>query len=528
MKRFVQLFHELDSTTSSNKKVDALVSYLHEVSSDDKIWTIALFTGRHPRRAVKTAQLRHWAATMANLPDWLFAECHAIVGDLSETIAAVLPDYDNPTNETLAWWMQKIQSLHQQTPDEQQQFITGVWQQMSKEERFVFNKLTSGTFRVGVSANLLIRALSKYTQKTEAVLAHRLMGNWQPTEITFEQLILEIRAEDDISKPYPFYLAYGLDHEVTTLGNALDWQVEYKWDGIRCQLIKRNGQFFLWSRGEELITTRFPEFEQILSHIPDGTVIDGELVSANDAGVLPFHLLQKRIGRKVVSDKIKKEVPVSIIAYDVLEWEENDIRSMPLTGRYEILSDLVNRIQSPLLRLSAPITCYDWETVAATRQQARAVNAEGIMLKHKSSSYQTGRKRGEWWKWKLDPFSIDAVMIYAMSGSGRRANLYTDYTFAVWKNNELVPFAKAYSGLTDVEIQELDRWIKQNTIEKFGPVRSVHPVMVFELGFEGINYSSRHKSGVAVRFPRILRWRKDKVPQEADSLETLCALISNE
>lgn len=528
MKRFVQLFHELDTTTSANKKVDALVAYLSEVNPTDQLWTIALFTGRNPKRAVKTNQLRQWAASMANLPDWLFAECHAIVGDLSETIASVLPDYPNPIDEPLTWWMEKIQSLHQLTPDEQQQFITGVWQQMNKEERFVFNKLTSGTFRVGVSANLLIRALAKYTQKPEPLLAHRLMGNWRPEETTFERLILESHADDDISKPYPFYLAYGIDQEISALGNATDWQIEYKWDGIRSQLIKRNGQFFLWSRGEELITARFPEFEQLLLHVPDGTVLDGELVCANHEGVLPFHLLQKRIGRKVVSEKIKKEVPVAIIVYDILEWQHNDIRALPLVQRNEILSNLTQQINSPLLRLSSPIQCSDWDKVADVRQQAREVQAEGIMLKHKQSTYQTGRKRGEWWKWKLDPYSIDAVMIYAMSGSGRRANLYTDYTFAVWKNNDLVPFAKAYSGLTDVEIQELDRWIKQNTLEKFGPVRSVKAEMVFELGFEGINYSSRHKSGVAVRFPRILRWRKDKKPQDADSLETLCALISTE
>jgi DNA ligase-1 len=421
--------------------------------------------------------------------------------------------------------MKKIQTLHQLPQSEQEQFIIGVWQQMSKEERFVFNKLTSGTFRVGVSSNLLIRALSKYTQQPESLLAHRLMGNWKPEETTFERLILESHADDDISKPYPFYLAYGIDEEISTLGNAADWQIEYKWDGIRSQLIKRKGQFFLWSRGEELITARFPEFEQLLSQIPDGTVIDGELVAANSNGILPFHLLQKRIGRKVVSEKIKKEVPVAIIAYDMIEWQHKDIRKMPLAERSGLLAQLTLSVQSPLLRMSTPIECSDWSAVATARQQARAVQAEGIMLKRKDSSYQTGRKRGEWWKWKLDPYSVDAVMVYAMSGSGRRANLYTDYTFAVWKGDELVPFAKAYSGLTDKEIQELDKWIKQNTIDKFGPVRSVKAEMVFELGFEGINYSTRHKSGIAVRFPRILRWRKDKKAQDADSLETLCKLI---
>jgi DNA ligase-1 len=528
MKQFVALFHELDASTSTNHKVDALCHYFSEATDEDKLWTIALFTGRHPKRAIKSAQLRSWAAEAAGLPLWLFEECYHSVGDLSETIASVLPNGVGYEETTLAGWIAYIQSMHQLPDEEKKQYILTTWSHFNKDERFVFNKLTSGSFRVGVSQKLLVKALSKSTGIKENLLTHRIMGNWQPDATTYTQLILEKSEVDDISKPYPFYLAYALDQSLEDLGDVNDWLCEYKWDGIRCQLIKRNGQIFLWSRGEELITDRFPELANMASHIEDGTVLDAELVAMKDHKPMPFIQLQTRIGRKKITPQLQANVPVCLIAYDILEHQGIDLRQESMHVRRKLLVDKVRQINHSNLKLSIELCFHSWNDLDKLRAESRSQMAEGVMLKRKTSSYQSGRKRGDWWKWKVDPLTADAIMIYAMSGSGRRANLYSDYTFAVWDDNQkLVPFAKAYSGLTDAEIAELDNWIKRNTIEKFGPVRSVQPHMVFELGFEGINFSSRHKSGIAVRFPRILRWRRDKPANEADTLKQLKALIQN-
>lgn len=526
MKTFVNLFQALDRTTRINDKIDALVDYLKIVNDEDKLWTIALFTDRQPKRAIKSTQLRAWAAEAAGIPLWLLEESWHTVGDLSETIASVLPNYISQEENTLSYWIQYIRNMYGLSDEEKQIRIMQAWKSFSKEERFVFNKLTSGNFRVGVSQKILVKAIAKSSGITENIITHRLMGNWHPDTISFSDLITRGNENDDVSKPYPFYLAYALEKKLSELGELSDWQAEYKWDGIRCQLIKRNGQLYIWSRGEELITSSFPEFNTLLDTLSEGTVLDGELLAFKDEKPLPFQELQKRITRKKVSAKIMESIPVAILAYDLLEFQQIDIRIKPLYERRQLLEQIVEDTQSPLLRLSEKINVSTWKALEEIQFASREQMAEGIMLKQVQSPYLAGRKKGDWWKWKVNPFTADAVLLYAQSGSGRRANLYTDYTFAVWnENGQLVPFAKAYSGLTDAEIVEVDAWIRKNTIEKFGPVRSVHPTLVFEIGFEGINHSPRHKSGIAVRFPRILRWRKDKPASEADQIDTLRALM---
>ncbi|HEY9534064.1 MAG TPA: ATP-dependent DNA ligase, partial [Mucilaginibacter sp.] len=394
------------------------------------------------------------------------------------------------------------------------------------------------SFRVGVSQNLVIKALADITGLDAATLTHRIMGNWMPETYTYEQLIREQGAADDISRPYPFFLAYPIqetsekqksaDDLKSALGDAAGWQAEWKWDGIRAQLIKRDGKIFIWSRGEDLATEKFPELHPFLNDLPDGTVLDGEILSFQDGRPMPFNVLQTRIGRKNLNKKILEESPVALIAYDCLEHAGNDIRNKTQSERREILEQLQSITKYPeTFNISALINFNSWSQLATIREQSRAMIAEGIMLKRKSAAYQVGRKRGDWWKWKIDPLSVDAVMIYAQKGHGRRADLYTDYTFAVWDGDKLVPFAKAYSGLTDAEINKVDYFVKRNTLEKFGPVRTVKPELVFEIGFEGINRSARHKSGIALRFPRILRWRHDKPKEEADTLDNLKALLGD-
>lgn len=526
MKDFVQLFQQIDATAKTNEKVSALEAFFNQASDEDKLWAIAIFSGRNPKRIVKTTQLKQWAAEAAGIPYWLFEECYHIVGDLSETISSVLPDYASTSSFTLAQWIKQMQQQEQVDEEVKKRWILAAWQQFTKEERFVFNKLTSGAFRMGVSTKLMVKALSKHSGLHENKIAHRLMGSWNPYSITYQELLFNEDGTEELSKPYPFYLAYAVEGEVHELGDISNWQAEYKWDGIRCQFIQRKQQTFIWSRGEDLITEKFPELVAIGNRLKHDAVIDGELIGYKENAVLNFNHLQTRIGRKNVTAKILQEVPAVIFAYDLLELDGEDLRTKPLMERRALLTQLVEEANVPQLKLSPVIEAKSWEELIDTRSLAREVNSEGLMLKQQQSVYEVGRKKGSWYKWKLDPMSVDAVMIYAMRGSGRRANMFTDYTFAVWNEaGELVPFAKAYSGLTDKEMREVDSWIKLHTIDKFGPVRSVTPELVFEIGFEGINYSTRHKSGIAIRFPRILRWRHDKKKEEADTLENLRKLI---
>ena len=527
MKAFAQLIKDLDSTNSTNRKVGFLSAYFKETEDRDKLWTIALLSHKRPKRPVSTARLREWASEIARIPLWLFEESYHIVGDLAETIALVVPRGKKTGNKPLHGYMSDLIALKGKPEEEQREYLISVWQEFDHYERFAFTKLLTGGFRIGISQKLMTRALALATGQDEDVLAYKLMGNWTPENTTFEKLIYTGDQEAEKSKPYPFYLAYPLESTPETLGDPKQWYAEYKWDGIRAQLICRSGTLFIWSRGEELITDRFPELEQLATLLPEGTVIDGELLVKRAHQPGSFNELQKRLGRKTVSRKLLEEFPVFLMAYDLLEWQGNDIRGRVMKERRQLLetmfrgkTDFLN-----LLELSPVLNFQSWQQLAELRQNAREAQGEGLMLKSREASYKVGRKKGDWWKWKVDPLTIDAVLTYAMRGHGRRTNLFTDYTFALWNDGELVTFAKAYSGLSDAEFREIDRFVKKNTIDRFGPVRQVIPEMVFEIAFEGIATSNRHKSGVAVRFPRILRWRRDKKPEEANTLDDLKAFL---
>lgn len=523
MKHFTQLFTELDQTTKTRGKIKALVEYFEKAADQDKLWAVALLSHRRPKRTVNASYLAQWANELSKLPAWLFDESYHIVGDLAETITLVLPSEYEPSDFSLTYWMDFIKELESREVEDKKHQIIWAWQRLNESERFVFNKLLTGSFRIGVSQQLMVKALAKYANVKESTVAHRLMGNWSPDINVFEELVYTTD-EADISRPYPFYLAYALDSPVADLGNPSEWIAERKWDGIRGQVIVRKGQLFVWSRGEELVTDKYPEYQVMLNLLPDGTAIDGEIMPFKNDQPMTFNHLQTRIGRKTLSQKLLTDVPVAFIAYDLLEWNGEDVRQWPLAERRKKLEEICS-VNSKVLRLSPEVAFDSWEQLAAERDKSRDFLSEGIMLKRRDSIYRNGRRRGDWWKWKIDPFSVDAVLIYAMRGHGRRANLYTDYTFAVWDGDQLVPFTKAYSGLTDDEIREVDRWVKSNTVDRFGPVRSVKPELVFEIHFEGINRSTRHKSGIALRFPRMSRWRKDKKPEEANTISDLNALL---
>ncbi|QNL50845.1 ATP-dependent DNA ligase [Olivibacter sp. SDN3] len=526
MIHFNELFQNIDKTTSTNKKVEALVNYFRSAPIDDVLWSIYLLIGKSSGRVIKTAIMRQAAIHLSRIPAWLFEESYHIVGDLAETIALSLPPPIIEKAYTLSETMRFLSNMPTLPDEEKEKAISERWMETAPEERFIFNKLITGNFRVGVSKQLVIKALAITYSKPTNELTHRLMGNWHPNSVTLAHLLLNERAEERSYEPYPFFLAYPLDQEPAKLGDVQDWFIERKYDGIRGQIIVRNQEIYIWSRGEDLLTDKFPEFHPLKRWLPNGTVIDGEILPSKNQQILPFSLLQTRIGRKKLSKKILDDAPLIMICYDLLEHDGQDTRRLPMLKRRTMLQRLLKNMPTPSpLQLSPIVHCQSWEEVKKERLQSRAYFCEGLMLKRKDSIYETGRRRGSWWKWKIDPYTIDGVLIYAQRGHGRRANLYTDYTFAVWDGDALVPFAKAYSGLTDKEIQAVDTWVKRHTIDKFGPVRSVTASLVFELAFEGISASPRHKSGIALRFPRILRWRKDKTAQEANTKADLLALL---
>ncbi|MEJ7737471.1 MAG: ATP-dependent DNA ligase [Chitinophagaceae bacterium] len=532
MALFADLVTDISSSTKTNDKLDALANYFILASEKDRVWVIALFSGRRPKRTVNSTQLLTYCIEITGLPSWLFAESYHTVGDLAETIALLLPDAPEPDTDSeprdqysLSYYLEKFIEIEKEDESVRKQFILSSWQHMNQNQQFVFNKLITGGFRIGVSQKMMVNALAKTVRLEPSVIAHRISGNWDPVTTSFTDLLSEDSISVDHSKPYPFYLAYAFEEDLHALGDAADWQAEWKWDGIRGQLIKRNHELFVWSRGEELMTDKFPEYHALKELLPNGLVIDGEIIPSVNGKPLPFALLQTRIGRKNITRKQLQEAPISFFAYDLLEYDGEDWRTRSMAERRARLEQIIRSFNHFSIILSPVIEFSTWDDLTAIRAKARDMNSEGLMLKRKSSIYQVGRKRGDWWKWKIDALTIDAVMIYAQKGSGRRSNLYTDYTFAVKDGEKLVAFTKAYSGLTDKEFGQVDAFVKRNSIEKFGPVRTVKPELVFEIAFEGIAASNRHKSGVALRFPRISRWRKDKKADEINTIEDLKKML---
>ena len=562
MKHFAALFTELDSTTSTNAKVQALQRYFAQAPAKDAAWAVYFLSGGKPRQVVKTAKLRALACEMAGIDDWLFDECYQAVGDLAETIAYVLPLDFEPTDVGLAEWIEnRLLPLRGLADEEVALQVKAYWRELDSRGRFLLIKLVGGGFRVGVSKLLVQRALAAHSGIDAKRIAQRMMGYADakvlPSIQKFEALVAQpvegVLDLMDAGQPYPFFLAHQLDatleHLDSKLGAVANWQVEWKYDGIRGQIVKRAGQVWVWSRGEELVTERFPEIVALAQGLPDGTVLDGEIMVWSGTAPAAFAVLQQRIGRKTLGKKILQDAPVTFMAYDLLELGGQDIRMQPQSQRR---AQLEQQLSATRFKLSPIEQLASWAEFAVLREQSRARGVEGFMLKRVDAAYGTGRTKadGLWWKWKIEPMTIDCVLIYAQAGHGRRASLYTDYTFAVWSRPplnadeaqavvqaiekrepardgalQLVAFAKAYSGLTDAEFKQIDSVIRKTTLEKFGPVRSVKPTLVFELGFEGINASPRHKSGIAVRFPRMLRIRTDKPLHEANTLQDLKLLL---
>ncbi len=566
MRRFTALYGELDQTTRTSEKVAALERYFSEVPDADAAWALQFLSGRSMPRAVPTKSLWEWTAAATSLPPWLIEECRSSVGDTAETIALLLPDSAaSPTLPLAEMITQRLLPLKILPDQGRRELLIRTWSELDQNERYVWNKIITGNFRIGVARTLVIRALAHLAKVEPPVMAHRIMGAWKPTAEDFRRLMSDEADGKEVAKPYPFFLASPLEFKVgrgeslEKLGALSEWLAEWKWDGIRAQIIRRGGETLVWSRGDEMISEAFPELVEAGESLEEGTILDGEILAWRGDGPLPFAKLQRRLGRKQVSSRTRAEFPIAFVAYDLLESGGSDLRPQPLDDRRQKLEVLiaaaderirrrfsqrkVEESETPMLlgfelpnpaadhvsplRVSPTVVASSWAELQELHVGSRARGVEGLMLKRRDSAYGTGRQRGDWWKWKIDPYVIDAVLILAQRGSGRRANLYTDYTFGVWDHGKLVPVAKAYSGLTDAEILEVDGFVRHHSTEKFGPVRIVKPELVFELAFEGIQKSTRHKAGVAVRFPRMNRWRRDKKPDDADTLENLRALAEN-
>ncbi|MEQ8821329.1 MAG: ATP-dependent DNA ligase [Sumerlaeia bacterium] len=539
MRLFTRLYTELDETNRTTEKVAALERYFRAAEPEDAAWALWFLTGNRLPRGVNSRVLREWVAEDSGLPLWLMEECYGAVGDLAETAALLTPEphpegSDLPLHRVAT---ERIRPLKTMEEADRRALLRRTWAEMNTRQRFVWHKLILGGFRVGVAKTLVVRALANVAGFEPAIMAHRVAGKWQPTAEDYCRIVAcdDVAIAADPAQPYPFYLAYPLEDEVRkrgslgeALGDLAEWQVEWKWDGIRAQLIRRAGQTILWSRGEELITERFPEIAEAARALPDGTVLDGEVLGWREGMPMPFGDLQKRITRKTAGPKIRRDVPVAFMAYDLMESEGEDRRGEPMTERRRRLEAVLAPLTAELPIFPSPVVeAESWEALRALREESRERRVEGFMLKRRDSPYRVGRAKGDWWKWKVEPYTADCVMIYAQRGHGRRASLYTDYTFGVWTDEgELVPVMKAYSGLTDQEIREVDRWIRQNTLESHGPVRIVKPERVMELAFEGLQESKRHKSGIATRFPRIVRLRDDKTAEEADTLASLQSLLA--
>lgn len=533
MQRFTRLFFDLDATNATGEKRSLLETYFRHVPPRDGAWALALLAGHRPRGATSTRVLRDLAIEHSHIPAWLFDESYAAVGDLSETIALLLPEHAEPSDEPLHVTIEsRVLPLITSTEQQRRRIIERAWAEFDADQRFVYHKLIRGGFRLGVQKRLLTRALAAAAEVPQDVMARRLTGAIEPSETWFRQIMSQVSGADESSRPYPFYLAHQLDHDPPTLGDVDQWQAEWKWDGIRAQLLLRN-EAAIWSRGEELITHVFPELAQAGATLDINAVLDGEILLWQDDRALSFNALQKRLNRKVAPQPslFDRQRPV-FLAFDILEHEGEDLRTRPMHARRALLESLLPADRGAAIRPSPTIQTDSWQALTHLRARARDThNAEGVILKHRDSIYADGRTKPDagWWKWKLDPRTVDAVLIYSQPGSGKRASLYTDHTFGLWTDDSptrtLVPFAKAYSGLDADEIERLDRWIRTHTINKRGPFRAVQPAQVFEIAFEGVQESDRHKSGLAVRFPRIAKWRTDKKPDEADTLKTLRALL---
>jgi len=518
MRLFGQLLQACLQEPKTLQKISLLSDYFNEESPENMPMALHFLMGENMGRFCSGRQLREWAAQLLGLPDWLVDESYEALGDNSETISLLFPNKPSSLAHDLKAVCERIQQLKSEPIDVKKDWIIDVWSKSSRDDIYTFNKLLGGGIRIGASKKNVLKALSRTVHLDVDILEQRLLGTWEPTKIAYDALV----NPDDIAGkgtcPYPFFLASPIQDVDATLMPFSDWQIEPKWDGIRAQLVHRQEGTQLWSRGNDLISDQFPDILDSASELPYG-VYDGEVLAWGADGPQPFADLQKRLNRKKVTRQLLASIPCIMMLYDCLEFEGVDVREQALHERCKKIRDL-----RPPFYTSNPLTLNGVSALNDYVKNARNNRVEGVIIKRLSSAYKSGRVRGDWWKLKVDPLLLDVVIMYAQKGKGIRSGLFTDYTFGVWDNNQLVPIGKAYSGLTNDEIKQVHQILNNHLTDRFGPVRGVSPCVVLEVAFDSIQESPRHKSGLALRFPRINRLRLDKPVEEANSLEDARAL----
>jgi len=524
MKQFATLLEYLLLTPARNAKIDHMVQYFREAPDPDRGYALAVLTGALDLRNVKASLLKD--IVLKKVDPVLFGMSYEYVGDLAETIALIWPD---KTDDALPSLSELILELENKKKSELPVRIAGHLSAGTATERWAIMKLATGNLRVGVSARLAKTALAQFGNKD----LHDIEKIWHGLEYPYADLFawLEDRgAMPEIHRHrvfHPMMLSNPIDEEKDFANlKPADYQAEWKWDGIRIQLVLSDDQKRIFSRTGDDVATAFPD---ILENITGSAVLDGELLAGSNFEPAPFNDLQQRLNRKVVTPKMLEQYPAFIRLYDILFDGDEDLRERPLSDRRMRLEAWVAKNPSPRLDISPILKFRSWDELLKLRVQgAEEQGHEGIMLKRYDSPYVAGRPKGPWFKWKRDPCLVDAVLMYAQRGHGKRSSYYSDYTFGVWRDEEIVPVGKAYSGFTDEELVRLDKWVRANTIGRFGPVREVEKKLVFEVAFDSAHTSTRHRSGIALRFPRINRIRWDKPPEQADTLANMQKLITTD
>jgi DNA ligase-1 len=518
--RFAELLEALLFTPSRNGKLRLMIRYFQETPDPERGWALAALTGALSFPGAKPAQIR--ALVLGRVDAELFAWSYDFVGDLAETVSLIWPE--RPGANHVPDLTDIVDALTTAPRGSVGGLIEAWLDALDATGRWALLKLMTGGMRIGVSARLAKTAVAELGAVRIDQVEEVWHGLRPPYAALFHWLTAGGPQPDTGEQPVfvPLMLANPLEPDELTALNPADYLAEWKWDGIRVQLSCRGGERRIYTRTGDEVSGAFPD---LMAALPDGVILDGELLVGSFEQVAPFNDLQQRLNRKSVTARMRADYPEFVRLYDALWIEGEDLRKLPLTDRRARLEQWYRARPRPRLDLSPIIELADWETLSTLRDGARAQGIEGLMLKRRDAPYLAGRPKGPWFKWKRGALTLDCVLMYAQRGHGKRSSFYSDYTFGAWRDTELVPVGKAYSGFTDAELLLLDKWIRAHTTQKYGPVREVERGLVLEIAFDSVHRSTRHKSGLAMRFPRVHRIRWDKPAGEADRVETLAAMM---
>jgi len=540
MKAFADLWATLEGQLSEARSAQILARYLQQTSAEDAAWAIYLLCGKKPKKLLSARELVEYFLQTSGTPGWLFWESDDVVGDVNETIALLNDTFmdetasqqnrnenSHPQQNSLAFWMEnQLNTLAEVAQSQRPAFLGNCWQKLGYREAFIINRILTGTWKSNLPLKTIAQALSIVSGQEPMTLMHRLKADWLPNKVFYAKLIAEDQPTFQTEQKFSFGEFKPLEESsIESLGAVEDWWLAWQWEGLRVQCIRRADDCFLWSQNGELVTDRFPELHEMAQKLPEGTILEGVIVACSGQAPLPLADLQPRLGGKSVNRKMMESCPVAFVATDLQLLANEDMRNLPAQQRKTRLAQLANDIGFPLVHFPR-IEIDQWAHARKLLQEARQHHAEGLSLQRLNSPYPIQNQQADWWSWKVQPHTINAILLYAkMEMAGRSQKQTTEYTFAVWHEDQLVPVARTGIGLPPEEAELLDGWIRANTYERFGPVRSVEPFHVYEIAFDGITPSKRHKCGFVLREPRIINPRPHTPIEEASRLEDLHRLL---